>query len=102
MKQSDLLKQALGMLTSGKLADRLPKSRNADAIELHKLAMGWLQQGGIQGFGIARRITAGKIQQERVLKVYVDRKLPRAGLGKALIPSQVTIPSLDVSVPVDV
>lgn len=102
MKQSELLKLALGLLSSGNLADRLPRIRKGDAAELHKLAEGWVQQGGIQGFGIARRITAGVLQRERVLKVYVDRKLPRTGLGKGLIPSQVTIPSLGVSVPVDV
>jgi hypothetical protein len=102
MKQSELLKLALGLLSSGKLADRLPKSREGDALELHKLAKDWLQQEGIQGFGIARRITAGVTQPERVLKVYVDRKLPRAELGKALIPAEITIPTLGISVPIDV
>ncbi len=102
MKQSDLLKLTLGLLSSGNLADRLPRSREEDAAELHKQAREWFRQEGIQGLGIARRITAGVPQAERVLKVYVDRKLPRAVLGKALIPAQVTIPSLGVSVPVDV
>lgn len=102
MKQSELLKLTLGLLSSGNLADRLPRNREEDAAELHELAKGWLRQEGIQGLGIARRITAGVPQRERVLKVYVERKLPRAGLGKALIPTQVTIPSLGVSVPVDV
>lgn len=102
MKQSELLKLTLSLLSSGNLADRLPRKREGDASELHKLAKGWLQQEGIQGLGIARRIIAGVPQQERVLKVYVDRKLPSASLGKELIPSQVTIPSLGISVPIDV
>ncbi len=102
MKHARLLKLVHGLLSSGHLADHLPRSRRADAEELNGLARAWLGHGGIQGFGIARRVTAGIPLKERVLKVYVERKLPRQALGSALIPKEITLPSLGISVPVDV
>lgn len=90
------------MLSRGKLADRLPRTYLQQASELQNQEKNWLHQESIQGFGIAKRITAGQALPERVLKVYIDQKKPESKLGELKIPRDIYIPSQDVSLPIDV
>ena len=102
MKQSEALRFTQRVLSEGTLADRLTKSRVSTVTKLLRQNESWLRHDGIQGLGIARRITAGITLQQRTLKVYVERKLPKSKLGEMVIPPKITIPDLELDVPIDV
>jgi hypothetical protein len=60
----------------------------------------WTQGRGIQGLGIGEKITAGKAGKELALRVYVEKKLPKAAV-KNLAPRTVNVPEVG-EVPTDV
>ena len=68
---------ALEMLTEGSEAP-VAEAVRAEAAAVQKTAKPWVMGLGIQGLGIARRNTGGQKCKELALKVYVDKKLPKA------------------------
>lgn len=61
----------------------------------------WTKAENIQGFGIAERITKGKKLSDLALKVYVERKLPKAKV-ESPVPEKVKLPGVDEPVYTDV
>jgi len=94
------LLQALDVLTDAEMAPGLETMR-AEAVAARKAAKPWVSGRGIQGFGIAERITAGKIAKQLALKVYVEKKLPKT-LVKNLVPPEVEVPGVSRKIPTDV
>lgn len=95
-----LLLQALDMLTEGKDAP-VTETLRSEAAAVEKAARPWTKGRGIQGLGIAKRITAGKETDELALKVYVERKLPKSECSN-LAPSMIRIAGLSQKIPTDV
>jgi Trypsin len=91
---------ALDILTEGSGAE-VPEAMRPEAMKVHKTARPWTAGKGIQGLGIAEKITDGVRLRELVLKVYVDRKKPRARV-KNLVPRRLNLPGLPAEVPTDV
>lgn len=102
MRRSETLRRALDILTNGAAGHRVPRRLAEEAEELQRLAWKWLRRKGIQGIGIARRTTEGKRLPERVLKVYVECKLPRSRLGDALVPRELRMPITGERLDIDV
>ena len=61
----------------------------------------WLSQPGIQGLGVARRRTKGKLLRQLALKVYVSKKLPRSKCQR-VVPTKLQIPGLCIEIETDV
>ena len=95
-----VLLQALDMLTEGKDAP-VTEALRPEAAAVQKAARPWTKGRGIQGLGIAKRITAGKETDELALKVYVERKLPKSKCSN-LAPSIIRIAGLSRKIPTDV
>lgn len=101
MKEEDLVR-ALEFITEGQHA-ALPRrlSRESFSTEsfrvgvekLKKKSRNWTQGSGIQGMGIGEKISGGKETGEVVLRVYVEKKLPRKKV-KNVIPSRVRVPEV--------
>jgi hypothetical protein len=91
----------LDMLTEGASAPAATDSVRAEAATLRKSARRWVEGKGIQGVGVGERITDGEQLGEVVIKVYVDRKLPKAKLDHP-VPPKVCMPGLDEQVRTDV
>jgi hypothetical protein len=91
----------LDMLTEGATAPTAVESVAAAAETLHKAAKPWTEGKGIQGIGVGEKITDGEQLQQVVLKVYVDRKLPKSQLDNP-VPPKVRMPGLDEQVETDV
>jgi hypothetical protein len=68
---------------------------------LKSAAKPWTQGKGIQGLGIGQKITDAEKRKEVVLKVYVERKLPK-GKCDNLVPSKVNVPGISERVATDV
>jgi hypothetical protein len=98
MNRKHLLR-ALDIITEGE--KRVPKYLKGDAEKIFLSQQPWVRSKGIQGFGIAKRITKGDKLNNLVLKVYVEKKLPKSKVDKR-IPSQVNIPGIEGSVQIDV
>ena len=94
------LLQALDMLTEGSGAE-VPEALRAQALSLHRSARSWTAGKGIQGLGIGEKISDGEKLPELVLKVYVEKKKPRARV-KNRVPKKVAVPGLATEVPTDV
>ncbi len=102
MATEQQLLQALDVLTEGGTAAEAGlETMRAEAVAVRKAAKPWMTGRGIQGFGIAERITAGKVGKELALKVYVDKKLPKSKV-KALVPEKVKVPGIAGKIPTDV
>ena len=65
----------------------------AETAQTEKKAKSWLFSEGIQGIGIAEKITEGKKLEDLALRVYVETKKPKAKLDKP-IPKKVTVPAV--------
>lgn len=91
---------ALDMLTQGSDAP-VRESLKAEALSVKETASKWSMGSGIQGFGIGRKMTSDKELKDKVLKVYVEKKLP-LNKCKAPVPKTVKIASLSKSIPTDV
>jgi len=68
---------ALELLTEGAATTDLPERLLSSAESVHKGARPWTRGKGVQGVGIGPKITDGERLEELVLKVYVEKKLPR-------------------------
>jgi hypothetical protein len=88
MKKNDL-KIALEMITEGRNAN-VADVMMTESVARHKAEKPWTSSKKIQGFGIGRRVTEGKRLGDIAIKVYVERKLPKAKLGKQMIPKKLT------------
>lgn len=108
MRASDLRK-ALWRLAGVDPAGRRPASPRRGRGGLERVQRGtergarqpWLHGAGVQGLGVARRITDGTLQRDVVLKVYVKEKLPRSRLDHP-VPPTVRIPGFADPAPTDV
>lgn len=96
----DKLRQALDILTEGKDAE-VPQSLRAEAIDIRKVAAPWISGRGIQGVGIAPKVTKGELQDEMVIKVYVEKKLPKSKV-RHVVPGEIVYPGLGIAVATDV
>ncbi len=94
---------ALDMLTEGTVDESAPETLRAEALVTLRKHKSWTDGVGIQGFGIGEKITSGKNTKEVVLKVYVEKKLPKLQLeAGAIVPSEVKIDGLSKPIPTDV
>lgn len=91
---------ALEMLTEGSDAP-VAEAVRAEAAAVQKTARPWVMGPGIQGLGIARRVTAGKASKELALKVYVEKKLPKAKC-KNPVPRTCRIGAIAGAIPTDI
>lgn len=107
-KEADLI-LALEFVTAG--ADAVvPKKlhRKAFALEsfqqetekIRQKAQDWTAGRGIQGVGIGKKITQGKETDDLAMRVYVERKKPRAKVGNA-VPKTMSVPEVG-KIPTDV
>lgn len=94
------LKRALEILTEGEPAGGSAEVR-LEAIDVHERSRHWTRDPNIQGLGIAERITKGRKLDDLVIKVYVERKLPK-GKVENLVPSRIEMPSMGMTVDTDV
>lgn len=102
-REKDLL-LALEMITEGAGAS-LPRTLRSEALvreseRARRRNLGWTAGPGIQGVGIGQKRTSLAQTSELVLKVYVERKLPRSHCEHP-VPKRVNIPEIG-SVPTDV
>jgi hypothetical protein len=110
MASEKILLEALDVLTDGPAAvdAGLSSSREpgetfrSEALEVHKAARPWTTGRGIQGLGIAEKITDSEQLDELVLKIYVREKLPKSKLKANLVPKTVVVPGQPDPVPTDV
>lgn len=120
MANEKLLLQALDVLTEGKLsfparaykraAKKLartaakkvePADLQVEILRTRKSARSWTEGAGIQGVGIGKKVTDGQQLDELVLKVYVEKKKPKAKV-KNLVPKQINIPGIPEAISTDV
>ena len=94
------LLQALEVLTEGSGAE-VPEAMRAEALTVHRSARPWTAGKGIQGVGIGEKITDGEKLPELVLKIYVEKKKPKAKV-RNLVPRGVTVPGIPGPLPTDV
>lgn len=97
------LRKALRILTEGKRMKGASEFM-LEAAAAQDQARPWTQSESIQGLGIAERITEGKKLSDLALKVYVDRKLPKAKAQQAgnLVPKELDLPGMEMKVDTDV
>lgn len=100
MAKLDYYKRALEIVTEGAEA-ALPNALRAEALTSFQEAEPWAKQNNIQGFGIGEKITDGEMLKELSLRVYVDKKEPKASLDNP-VPKKVYVPGFDVEVETDV
>jgi hypothetical protein len=100
MAKKDKLLLALEMITEGTDA-QVPESFRAEAANVRAAATPWTSVSGVQGFGIAEKITDGEQLEEVVLKVYVDKKKPKSKLSDP-VPKTVRVPGWEAPVATDV
>lgn len=91
---------ALDVLTEAEIAPQLATMRT-EALAVRRAAKPWVTGKGIQGFGIGERITAGKVTKQLALKVYVEKKLPKAQV-RGLVPAELEVPGVSRKIPTDV
>lgn len=94
------LKRALDILTEGGQGPMANEFR-LEAFEAQEQSKPWTMAENIQGLGIAERITAGKKLDDLVLKVYVDRKLPKSRVDNP-VPSKLDLPGVGPTIETDV
>jgi hypothetical protein len=91
----------LDMLTEGPTAATVREALRPQAADLQRTARPWTEGKGIQGVGIGEKITDGEELSEVVIKVYVDRKVPKSQLDNP-VPPKLRIPGQDEEVRTDV
>jgi hypothetical protein len=99
---SDRLELALDCVTDGR-PSRIPRSLpsdefateafRAEAAAVARRAMPWTVGSGVQGVGIGEKVTEGQPTGELALRVYVDRKRPKATIDNP-VPDQVDVADL--------
>ncbi len=95
-----IISRTLEIITQG-VQGNMSGRMSAAALEVFEKNRNWATGQGVQGMGIARRITAGDVLKGTVFKVYVDRKRPLSALSDA-VPSRISIPGFDKQIEVDV
>lgn len=100
MPDAATLRRALDILTEGPAAQVAPGLR-AEALETREAARPWTRGPGIQGLGIAEKVTGGERLETLALKVYVVRKLPPSEVPNP-VPPRVRVPGCDEPLPTDV
>jgi hypothetical protein len=100
MAEKEKLLLALEMITEGTEA-RVPEGFRAEAANVRAATTPWTSVPGVQGFGIAEKITDREQLDEVVLKVYVDKKRPKSQLSDP-VPKTVRIPGWEEPVATDV
>ena len=100
MATSRNLRKALDILTEGSEAPIL-ESLKPQAESLHKEAQPWTMGEGIQGLGIGQKVTDAYVRPELVLKVYVEKKLPKDQVSN-LVPETVELPGVEEPIATDV
>ncbi|NCF68124.1 MAG: trypsin-like serine protease [Chloroflexi bacterium] len=88
------------MLTEGGQAPIL-QSLKPRAESLHKSARPWTMGEGIQGLGIGQKVTDAFVLPDLVLKVYVEKKLPKSKVTN-MVPEAVDIPGIEEQLATDV
>lgn len=78
-----------------------PEEFRLESLDVRRRARPWTLAENVQGLGVAERITQGKKLPELALKVYVERKLPRAWIDNP-VPPEVAVPGVDGPLPTDV
>lgn len=100
MKKSDL-RTALEMITEGEKAS-VAEAMMTESVARYQEEKRWTTNRKIQGFGIGRRLTDGERQGDMALKVYVEKKLPKAELGDKLVPKKIDISGIAGEIETDV
>lgn len=91
---------ALELITTPELP-RIATGLHAEAIQMQEKTKSWAMSKGIQGIGIAEKITDGEKIGEVVIKVYVEKKLPKSKV-EDLIPKDLRVPGVDGTIKTDV
>lgn len=94
------LLRALNILTD-EAPKAVPQVFVAEAEAMHEDSRSWVQGENIQGLGLGPKISGGQELDEMVLKVYVDRKLPKAKCQN-LVPQRLQVPGVESEVLTDV
>lgn len=100
MATEEELLRALDMLTLGEQAP-VRETLRAEALRVREAAVAWSSEDGIQGFGIGPKITDSEQLDEVVVKVYVERKKPKAQLD-APVPKTLRIAGVEGTIATDV
>jgi Trypsin len=97
--QKDLL-LALELITSPEVP-HIVRGFQAEAVKMQAKAKPWVMGKGIQGIGIAEKITDGEKLGVLAIKVYVEKKLPKSRL-EDLVPKDMRVPGVEENVATDV
>ncbi len=96
------LRLALEMLSGGMNAP-VPRRLQTQALAFHTSSLAWMAHEWFQGLGIGRKITDYVELDQVVLKVYVEKKLPKGKLKAGeLIPKELKVPGASEKVITDV
>src|SRR5271157_980196 len=98
-KQKDLL-LALELITAPEVP-RIARSFAAEALKMQEKAKPWAMGKGIQGIGIAEKITDGQKLGVLAIKVYVEKKLPKSKL-EDVVPKNLTVPGVEEKIETDI
>jgi hypothetical protein len=80
---------------------KLPSALKDEAEKVELENRDWVQDRNVQAIGIAPRLAKEKTQLERVLKIYVTKKLPKDKC-KNIVPKELKILGLESSIPTDI
>lgn len=100
MSERKLFLRALDVLTEGGDAP-VRESFRSEALDTAREARAWTRGKGVQGLGIAEKVTDGQPLGSLALKVYVEKKLPKKQVS-GIVPAKVHVPGLDDELPTDV
>ena len=94
------LRRALDILTEGGDAP-IAESLKASAETLKSSVKPWTQGKGIQGLGIGEKVSGAERLKDVVIKVYVEKKLPKSKIDN-MVPANVRIPGSEQLLATDV
>ncbi len=100
MANTRTLRRALDILTEGGSAPVM-ESLKPSAESLLETARPWTMGEGIQGLGIGQKIKDGEALSDLVLKVYVEKKLPKSQTSN-MVPKMVEFPGIEEQLATDV
>lgn len=95
-----MLKKGLNVLTDRSMFGVRNELKLATE-ELHRASQSWMIDKGIQGVGIGNKEKDSEILPDLVIKVYVEKKLPKAKV-KNLIPEILSLPGHEIPLRLDV
>ena len=97
--QKDLL-LALDLITAPELP-HIVRGFQAEAVKIQAKAKPWVMGKGIQGIGIAEKISDGEKLGVLAIKVYVAKKLPKSKV-EDLVPKDLCVPGVEARIATDV